>query len=106
MNPSRPPSRTTPDSRRWIIVLFLLLFVLHHDFWAWADRRLVLGFLPVGLFYHALFSLAAGGLWALANHYAWPDALERWADEPAAGARETAPAPAAAQSPAIPLRTH
>lgn len=89
MNPLPPPSRTTPRSRRVILALFVLLFLVHHDFWAWGDRRLVLGFLPVGLFYHALFSVVAGVLWALANHYAWPDALERWADEPDEPKRET-----------------
>lgn len=82
MTPLLVPSRTTPRTRRVILAVFLLLFVLHHDFWAWGDRRLVLGFLPLGLFYHAMFSVAAGLLWALANHYAWPDALERWANEP------------------------
>lgn len=77
-------SGATPGSRRMVLILFALLFALHHDFWWWADRRLVFGFLPVGLFYHALFSLAAGGLWALASRCAWPDELERWANEPAA----------------------
>lgn len=91
MNPLPPPSRTTPRSRRVILALFVLLFLGHHDFWAWGDRRLVLGVLPVGLFYHALFSVVAGVLWALANHYAWPDALERWADEPDEPRRATAP---------------
>lgn len=94
-----PPSRTTPASRRWVIFLFALLFVLHHDFWAWSDRRLILGFMPVGLFYHALFSLAASGLWALANHYAWPDALERWADIRATADRAEVPAADALAAP-------
>ncbi len=98
MTPVPPPSRTTPGSRRVVIVLFLVLFVLHHDFWAWSDRRLVLGFLPVGLFYHALFSVAAGGLWALANHFAWPDALERWASEPVQEGSAARPAAAAARA--------
>lgn len=82
VNSPLSPSCTTPRSRRVILALFALLFLGHHDFWAWSDRRLVLGFLPVGLFYHALFSVAAGMLWAFANYFAWPDALERWANEP------------------------
>lgn len=93
MNSALSSSRTTPRSRRVVLILFVVLFVLHHDFWAWADRRLVLGFLPLGLFYHALFSVAAGVLWALANRYAWPDALERWADEAGGAARESESAP-------------
>jgi|GEM_PF-345531 len=83
MSASPPRSSTTPGSRRLVVMLFALLFVLHHDFWWWADRRLVFGFLPIGLFYHALFSLVAGGLWALASQFAWPDELEHWAIEPA-----------------------
>ncbi len=96
-----PPSRTTPASRRVVIALFGLLFVLHHDFWAWGDRRLVLGFLPLGLFYHAVFSVAAGLLWAFASHYAWPDAMERWADEPVRKEPTAAPATAPARATAV-----
>lgn len=54
----------------WFV--FLALVVLHHDWWYWDDGRLVFGFLPVGLAYHALVSLAAGGLWALAVFAIWP----------------------------------
>ena len=62
----------------WIAAIVLLL--LHQDVWFWDDRTMVMGFMPVGLFYHALFSLAAGGLWALAVKFAWPDHIEQWAD--------------------------
>ena len=57
------------------------LFVLHQDFWWWDNRTLVFGFLPVSLAYHALFSLAAGSIWALANKFAWPADIEAWAAE-------------------------
>jgi len=63
----------------WMLVV--LLFVLHQDFWFWDDRTPVFGFLPIGLFYHAMFSLAAAGVWALAVKFAWPDHIEAWADE-------------------------
>jgi len=63
----------------WII--FALLFVLHQDFWLWNDRTLVMGFMPIGLAYHALFSIAAASLWLAAVKFAWPTDLERWADE-------------------------
>ena len=48
----------------WIALLALI--ILHHDWWFWSNGRLLFGFLPIGLGYHALISLAAGGLWAWA----------------------------------------
>lgn len=68
--------------RKWIWIGFVLLFAVHHDFWWWDDRTLVLGFLPISLAYHAAFSAAAGLLWLLALRYAWPAHIEAWADEP------------------------
>ena len=62
----------------WIALLVLM--ILHHDWWFWNDGRSLFGFLPVGLAYHALISLAAGGLWAWAVFYAMH---EYFADEPA-----------------------
>jgi len=55
------------------------LFVLHQDFWWWDNRDLVFGFIPIGLLYHALFSIAAGLLWGLASKFAWPEDIEAWA---------------------------
>lgn len=63
---------------RLLIFLGLLLALLHHDFWLWDSTDLVLGFLPAGLAYHMLFSLAAALLAILAIKYAWP--LEQDAD--------------------------
>ena len=48
----------------WIALVGLM--ILHHDWWFWDDGRLLFGFLPIGLGYHALISLAAAGLWAWA----------------------------------------
>lgn len=62
----------------WII--FAALFVLHQDFWNWADTSTVLGFLPVGLAYHTGFSIAAALLWAAAVRFGWPEEIEAWAD--------------------------
>lgn len=59
-----------------------VLALLHQDCWWWDSRTLVFGFLPIGLAYHAGFSLAAAALWALACRWAWPDAIEAWAEEP------------------------
>jgi len=66
---------------KWIWIVFVLLFILHQDVWYWDDRTLIFGFLPIGLGYHALFSLAAALLWAAAVKWAWPSDIEAWADE-------------------------
>ena len=58
----------------------LLLAVLHHDFWWWDDKTLVFGFMPIGLAYHALFTILAAGVWALACRYAWPRHVEELAE--------------------------
>ena len=67
--------------RRLVWILAILLAILHQDLWWWDSTTMVFGFMPIGLFYHALFSVAAGGLWALAVKFAWPTHLEEWADE-------------------------
>lgn len=54
----------------WFLIVALL--VLHQDFWWWDSGYLVLGFMPIGLFYHAGISLAAGVTWWLATKYCWP----------------------------------
>lgn len=71
--------KTTANQVVWGLVV--LLAILHQDFWFWDNHFLVLGFLPVGLFYHAVFSIAAGLLWAAAVKWAWPTHIEEWADE-------------------------
>jgi hypothetical protein len=63
--------------RAMAVAAVALLYLLHQDFWFWrAARPLVFGFLPIGLFYHAAFTVAtAGVLWMLVK-YAWPAHLE------------------------------
>ncbi len=58
----------------WLLVLILL--VAHQDNWLWDDGQLVLGFIPVGLFYHACISLAAGCVWFMATKFCWPNELD------------------------------
>ena len=66
---------------RWIIYgLVVVLALLHQDFWFWDDSTLVFGFMPVGLFYHALYSIAAACLWAAAVKWAWPSEVEAFAE--------------------------
>ena len=61
--------------------LFLLMFVLHQDKWWWDDGSLVLGFMPLGLAFHALFSIGCTALGWLAIRNAWPHDLEAFAEE-------------------------
>lgn len=74
-------NRSSAGGRRWVWVSAAVLFLLHHDFWWWSDRAVVWGVLPVGLAYHAAFSVAAALLWLAAIRFAWPEELEAWADE-------------------------
>ena len=61
---------------RWILYMSLfILYLLHNDLWFWDNPSLVLG-MPVGLFYHAMFCLAASSLMVLIVSYAWPKHLE------------------------------
>ena len=60
--------------------LFLLMFVLHQAKWWWDDATLVLGFLPVGLAFHAAFSLACTALGWIPIKMAWPHDLEAFAE--------------------------
>lgn len=67
-------------SSKIAIAVFVVLVVLHHDFWNWDNKNLWFGFIPAGLAYHALFSVAAAVFWVLVNRYAWPHETEAWAE--------------------------
>jgi len=58
-------------------ILVGVLYVLHQDIWFWRTARpLVFGVLPIGLFYHAAFTLATAALmWVLVARL-WPAHLE------------------------------
>jgi len=61
-----------------LIIAVVALYALHQDFWYWRTARpLVFGFVPIGLFYQACFSVAAALLMWLLVKYAWPSHLER-----------------------------
>lgn len=87
--PSASKSKTRSALLIWLGAA--VLFCLHQDVWLWDDRRLLLGFLPIGLGYHAVFSILAAGLWALAIRVAWPEHLETWASETDDGSSEAKP---------------
>ncbi len=54
-------------------VVLLVLIVLHQDFWNWDDATLVFGFMPIGLFYHAVYSLVAAAFWGVVIMVEWED---------------------------------
>ena len=67
-----------------LVAAILVLLVLHQDNWFWEDGRLVFGFVPIGLFYHACISIIASCVWFYAVKKCWPADLE--ADDSAGGA--------------------
>lgn len=63
--------------RLFLTLVVAAAYVLHQDFWFWDTARpFVFGVLPIGLFYHACFSVAAAGLMWLLVSTAWPSHLE------------------------------
>jgi len=77
----KPIKRSSTTGRNIIILLAILLGILHQDFWFWDSDTMVMGFMPIGLAYHALYSIMAAALWALAIKIAWPYDLERLAED-------------------------
>ena len=69
--------------RTLLVIAVVVVYALHQDFWFWRTARpLVFGFVPIGLFYHALFAVLASLLmWLLVKH-AWPSHLEREIESP------------------------
>jgi hypothetical protein len=66
-----------------LVVATLTLYLLHQDVWLWRTARpLVFGFVPIGLFYHAAYAVAAALLMGLLVRCAWPEHLEREAERP------------------------
>ncbi len=60
-----------------LVIAVAALYVLHQDVWNWRSARpFIFGFIPIGLFYHACFSVAAAGLMWLLVSFAWPSHLE------------------------------
>ena len=60
-----------------LILLIVVLYLLHQDFWFWNSATpLVFGFLPIGLFYHLVYTLVISGLMWLLVKLAWPSHLE------------------------------
>ncbi len=61
----------------FLTLLIIVVYVLHQDFWNWKKAEpLVFGFLPIGLAYHAAYSIVAAILMAILVKLAWPKHLE------------------------------
>jgi hypothetical protein len=59
----------------------LIVSILHQDVWFFPTARpLVFGFVPVGLAYHAAYSVLAALLMWLLVRQAWPSRLEQEAE--------------------------
>ena len=60
-----------------VAIITVIVYALHQDVWFWRTARpLVFGFLPIGLFYHAAYTVATSGLlWVLVRTH-WPAHLE------------------------------
>jgi len=60
-----------------LTVLIAAIYILHQDFWNWKlSDPLIFGFLPIGLAYHAGYSILAAVMMALLVKFAWPSHLE------------------------------
>ena len=71
-------------STKLLLTLFVLVvYALHQDFWNWTKAEpFVFGFLPVGLAYHAGYSVLAAITMAVLVKFAWPMHLENVQPEP------------------------
>jgi hypothetical protein len=60
-----------------LTLLVAAVYILHQDFWNWKKAEpLIFGFLPVGLAYHAGYSILAAVTMAILVRFAWPAHLE------------------------------
>jgi hypothetical protein len=60
-----------------LLLLILAVYAAHQDIWNWGKADpLVFGFLPIGLAYHAAYSIACAAMMAVLVSCAWPKHLE------------------------------
>src|SRR5262249_49613880 len=60
-----------------LVLVVIAVYLLHQDYWNWKKAEpLVFGFLPVGLAYHAGYSILASVMMAILVRFAWPAHLE------------------------------
>ena len=69
---------------KWLLtILVIAVYLLHQDYWNWKDSTLVGGILPMGLAYHAVYSVLAAVMMAVLVKYAWPIGVEQDAEKTA-----------------------
>ena len=70
--------RASAGTKGILLVLGIsAVYLVHQDFWNWTRvEPLLFGFLPIGLWYHAAYSLLASALMWLLVKFAWPRSLE------------------------------
>ena len=73
-----------------LVIAVAALYILHQDIWFWRSSYLVFGFIPIGLFYQGVFSIAASLLMWLLVTFAWPSHLEHEVEETKPGEDEPA----------------
>lgn len=62
-------------------LLVAVLYLLHQDFWFWDRvRPLVFGVLPIGLFYHVVYTVAVSAALFWLVRTSWPSHLDDEAD--------------------------
>ena len=62
---------------RTAVLLVLVLYLLHQDFWFWRTASpVVFGVFPIGLFYHVAYMLVTTGLLWLLVRRCWPAHLD------------------------------
>ena len=60
-----------------MVLITALVYALHQDVWFWRSARpLVFGFLPIGLFYHAAYTVSISVLMGVLVRTHWPSHLE------------------------------
>ena len=60
-----------------VALVTLLVYLLHQDFWFWRSARpLIFGFLPIGLAYHAAYTIGISFLMVYLVRRHWPSHLE------------------------------
>jgi len=68
-----------------LFAMIAAVYLLHQDLWNWKKYEpLIFGFLPIGLAYHAGYSILAAITMAVLVRFAWPAHLDAEEKDPEA----------------------